>query len=45
MGLDYELIRGLEEWKDNQYQITDDFYRLKVFTERMARFLLDMYDE
>ena len=41
MRLDYELIRGLEEWKDNRYKITDDFYRLKVFTERMARFLLD----
>ena len=41
MGLDYELISGLEEWKDNQYKITDDFYRLKVFTERMAQFLLD----
>lgn len=40
MRLDYELIRGLEEWKDNRYKFTGDFYRLKVFTERMARFLL-----
>ena len=39
MKLDYELICGLEEWKDNGYKITKDFYRLKVFTERMARFL------
>lgn len=39
MKLDYELIRGLEEWKDNGYKITEDFYRLKVFTERMAQFL------
>lgn len=37
--LDYELIWGLEEWKDNRYKITEDFYRLKVYTERMARFL------
>jgi hypothetical protein len=36
---DYELIKGLEEWKDNQYKITDDFYRIKVYTDRMARFL------
>ena len=41
MRLDYGLIRGLEEWKDNRYKITDSFYRLKVFTERMAQFLLD----
>ena len=41
MIFDYELIRGLEEWKDNQYKFTDDFYRLKVYTERMAQFLLD----
>lgn len=39
MKLDYELIWGLEEWKDNQYKITDDFYRFKVYTDRMARFL------
>ena len=39
MRLDYVLIWGLEEWKDNTYKITEDFYRLKVFTERMARFL------
>ena len=36
---DYDLIKGLEEWKDNQYKITDDFYRIKVYTDRMARFL------
>ena len=29
MELDYELIWGLEEWKDNGYKITKDFYRLK----------------
>ena len=39
MKLDYKLIWGLEEWQDNAYKITKDFYRLKVFTERMARFL------
>ena len=39
MRLDYALINGLEEWKDNQYKFTDDFYRIKVYTERMAQFL------
>lgn len=39
MRLDYEMIWGLEEWKDNGYKITKDFYRIKVFTDRMARFL------
>lgn len=37
--LDYNLISGLEEWKDGKYKITKDFYRLVVFTDKMRGFL------
>ena len=37
--LDYDITCGLEEWKDDGYKITEDFYRLKVYTERLRDFL------
>ena len=37
--LDYNLISGLEEWKDGKYKITDDFYRLVICTEKIRDFL------
>ena len=33
MQLDYDLIKGLEEWVGGTYRITDDFYRFKLFTD------------
>ena len=34
MQLDYDLVKGLEEWVGGTYRITDDFYRFKLFTEK-----------
>ena len=41
MELDYDIKSGLEEWKDNTYKITDDFYNLKIYTNRIRNFLLE----
>lgn len=37
--LDYDIIDGLDERKNGMYRFTDDFHRLKIFTERMQEFL------
>jgi NTP pyrophosphatase (non-canonical NTP hydrolase) len=37
--IDYDIYDGLYEWKDERHKFTPDFYRLKIFTERMQEFL------
>lgn len=37
MKLDYDLVVGLEEWAGGTYRITDDFYRLIIYTDRMQK--------
>lgn len=37
MQLDYDLISGLEEWVGGTYKITDDFYRLIIYTENAQK--------
>jgi hypothetical protein len=37
--LDYDIYDGLYEWKDESRKFTPNFYRLKIFTERMREFL------
>lgn len=37
MQLDYKLTIGLEEWVGGNYKITEDFYRLTIFTETIQK--------
>jgi hypothetical protein len=37
--LDYDIYDGLYEWKGERHKFTPDFCRLKIFTERMQKFL------
>ena len=37
--VDYKLNSGLEEWENNSYKITDDFYRLEIGTEKVQKLL------
>ena len=37
--LDYDIIDGLYERKDEIHRFIPDFCRLKIFTERMQKFL------
>ena len=37
--IDYDIYDGLEEWIDGGYKLNPDFHRLKIFTERMQKFL------
>lgn len=37
--VDYEINDGLEEWKDNAYRLTKDYYRLEIGTEKVQKLL------
>lgn len=37
--VDYEITCGLEEWKDDKYLLTDNYYRLEIGTEKMQNLL------
>ena len=37
--LDYDIIDGLDEWENGRFKFTDDFHRLRIFTERIQEFL------
>lgn len=37
--LDYDIIDGLDERKNGRFKFTDDFHRLRIFTERIQEFL------
>ena len=43
MQLDYSLTNRLEEWVGGTYRITDDFCRLKIFTEKAQKALWHTY--